>query len=184
MEPGQSDELIVVSHRDELFLEHGDRDMGTVVKGYANDGLPVDRDEYGGLETQRLCRRWGARATQDSADHFDTHHQYTDTSAGTFFCITHVEAGREPANAITLGVRFNDARWFRGRDTENRTRSSCPDPTCCRLPSADLADRWKNKVIVSARSQARILRLLAPDPYPELDMPEVLTVVDAHSDIS
>jgi hypothetical protein len=134
------------------------------------------------FETQRICRRWGARATLESPDRFGTHHQYTDTSAGAYFCVTHAEAGREPLNAITLGVQFGDARWFRGRDTENRTESSCPDPTCCRLPSPDLAKRWKDKVIVSARSQARILGLLAPDPYPELDMPEVLSVVEAHSD--
>jgi hypothetical protein len=36
-------------------------------------------------------------------------------------------------------------------------------------------------VIVSARSQSRILGLMAPDPYPELDMPQVLSVVEAHA---
>ena len=156
-------------------------EIGAVVKGFSNDGLPIDRDEHGGLETQRLCRRWGARTTLDSHDRFGTHHQFTDTPAGTFFCTTHVEAGREPAHAITLGVPFADARWFRGRDTENRETSRCPDPTCCRLPDENLSARWENKIIVSARSQARILGLLAPDPYPELDMPKILEVVEAHS---
>jgi transcriptional regulator with XRE-family HTH domain/predicted transcriptional regulator len=156
--------------------------MGTIVKGYANDGLPVARDEYGGLETQRICRRWGAMATFGSVDRFVTHHQYTDTSAGTYFCTTHVEAGRDPTYATTLGVKFANARWFRGRDTENREISDCPDPKCCRSPSADAAQKWENKVIVTARSQARILGLLAPDPYPELDMPEVLAVVERHSE--
>lgn len=155
-------------------------EMGVVVKGYANDDVPAPRDEHGGVETQRLCRRWGARVTFDSADRFGTHHQFTDTPMGTFFCTTHVEAGREPAFAITLGVRFEDARWFRGRDTENRETSTCPDPACCREPSAELGDRWGGDVMVSARSQARILGLMAPDPYPELDMPEVLSVVEAH----
>jgi predicted transcriptional regulator len=156
-------------------------EMGIVVKGYANDDVPVPRDELGGVETQRLCRRWGARLTFDSADRFGTHNQFTDTPEGTFFCTTHVEAGREPAYAITVGVRFEDARWFRGRDTEHRESSTCPDPECCRIPTADLDDRWGTSVIVSARSQARILGLMAPDPYPELDMPEVLSVVDGHS---
>jgi len=156
-------------------------EAGKVVKGFSNDDLPVERDEYGGLETQRLCRWWGARATLESHDRFDTHHQYTDTSTGTFFCTTHVETGREPTHAITLGVPFADARWFRGRDTENRVRSTCPDPACCRLPSSTLSSRWADKVVVSARSQARILGLLAPDPYPELNMPEILEVVDTHS---
>ncbi|HUG08587.1 MAG TPA: helix-turn-helix domain-containing protein [Acidimicrobiia bacterium] len=157
-------------------------EIGVVVKGYANDGVPVPRDQYEGIETQRLCRHWGARVTFESPDKFGTHHQYTDTPAGTYFCTTHVEAGREPAHAITLGVRFDDARWFRGRDTGRRKTSTCPDPSCCRMPPDDLADRWSDRVIVSARSQSRILGLMAPDPYPQLDMPEVLAVVDRHSD--
>jgi len=157
-------------------------EMGTVVKGYANDGLPIDRDAHGGMETQRLCSKWGAVATLHSQERFGSRHQYTDTPAGTFFCATHVEAGKDPANAITIGVQFADARWFRGRDTENRASSTCPDPSCCRAAPADLASRWENKVIVSARSQDRILGLLAADPYPKLDIPEVLEVVQAHSE--
>ncbi|HLF43430.1 MAG TPA: helix-turn-helix domain-containing protein [Acidimicrobiia bacterium] len=156
--------------------------MGSVVKGYSNDEVPVPRDDYGGIETQRLCRRWGTRKTFESHERFGTHHQYTDTPGGTFFCTTHVEAGREPALAVTLGIRFADAHWFRGRETPNRETSTCPDPACCRMPSPELTEKWSNKVIVSARSQHRILGLLAPDPYPELDMPEVLGLVEAHSE--
>ncbi|MGH3668506.1 MAG: XRE family transcriptional regulator, partial [Acidimicrobiia bacterium] len=155
--------------------------MGTVVKAYANDEVPLPRDGHGGMETQRLCRRWGARITFDSAERYGTHHQYTDTPEGTFFCTTHVEAGREPGHAVTVGVPFVEARWFRGRDTENRESSTCPDPSCCRTAAPDLQRKWSDKVIVSARSQSRILGLLAPDPYPELDMPEVLDLVENHS---
>ncbi len=155
--------------------------LGSVIKAYANDGAPIPRDEHGGMETQRLCRRWGARVTFESPERYGTHHQYTDTPGGTFFCITHIEAGREPAHAVTLGVPFADARWFRGRETERREASTCPDPACCRAPDPGLVEKWSEKVIVSARSQERILGLLRPDPYPELDMPEVLGLVEAHS---
>ena len=155
--------------------------MGKVVKAYANDDAPIPRDDHGGMETQSLCKRWGARVTFQSSERYGTHHQFTDTPAGTFFCTTHIEAGRDPAHAITLGVGFGDARWFRGRDTENRETSTCPDPVCCRVPPAQLAEKWSDKVIVSARSQSRILGLLAPDPYPDLDMPEVLAMMEAHS---
>ena len=155
--------------------------LGTVIKAYANDGAPIPRDDHGGMETQRLCRRWGARKTFESTERYGNHHQFTDTPGGTFFCMTHIDAGREPAHAVTLGVPFADARWFRGRDTENRESSTCPDPGCCRVPPVELAEKWSDKVIVSARSQDRILGLLAPDPYPELDMPEVLGLVEAHS---
>ncbi len=156
-------------------------EMGTIIKVYCNDEAPIPRNEHGTMETQRLCRHWGARVTFESPDKYGTHHQYTDTPRGTFFCTTHVEAGREPAHAITVGVRFEDARWLRGRETGNRTTSTCPDPACCRRPSADLIAKWGGKVLVSARSQTRILGMLAPDPYPELDMPEVLTLVEAHA---
>ena len=156
--------------------------MGTVVKAYANDKAPIPRDGYGGMETQRLCRRWGARITFDSAERYGTHHQYTDTPEGTFFCTTHIEAGREPGLAVTVGVPFAEGRWFRGRDTENRQPSTCPDPGCCRTAAPNLQEKWSDKVIVSARSQSRILGLLAPDPYPELDMPEVLDLVESHSE--
>jgi hypothetical protein len=155
--------------------------MGVVVKAYANDGAPIPKDQHGGMETQRLCRRWGARMTFDSPERYGTHHQYTDTPQGTFFCTTHVEAGREPATAVTIGVPFSEARWFRGRETPNRETSTCPDPACCRTASPELQMKWSDKVIVSARSQNRILGLLAPDPYPELDMPEVLDLVESHS---
>lgn len=156
--------------------------MGVILKGYANDDVPVPRDAHGGMETQHLCRKWGARLTLDSPDKFGTHHQFTDTPVGTYYCTTHVEAGREPARAITLGVRFADARWLRGRETERRETSNCPeDPYCCRKTSVEMAEKWDGKVIVSARSQSRILGMLAPDPYPELDMPEVLAVVENHS---
>jgi len=155
--------------------------MGTVVKAYANDEVPIPRDDQGGMETQRLCRRWGARMTFGSAEMYGTHHQFTDTPGGTYFCTTHVEAGREPSHAITVGVPFAEARWFRGRDTESRETSTCPDPECCRMPAPALVRKWSDKVIVSARSQSRILGLLAPDPYPELDMPEVLDLVESHS---
>lgn len=154
---------------------------GSIAKAYANDGAPIPRDEHGGMETQKLCRKWGARLTFASPDRFGLHHQYTDTPEGTFLCTTHIEPGREPVRAITLGVPFKDARWFRGRDTENRKASSCPDPRCCRIPPEELSARWEGKVMVSARAQNRILGLLAPDPYPELDMAEVLTVIDRHS---
>ncbi len=156
-------------------------EYGSVVKGYSNDGVPLPRDEHGGMETQKLCRRWGARLTFASPDRFGTHHQYTDTPDGTFFCTTHIEAGRQPAHAITLGVGFKDARWFRGRETDNREVSTCPDVTCCRVADPTLAEKWEGNVIVSARSQGRILGLMAPDPYPEVDMPEVLGLVDRHS---
>jgi hypothetical protein len=155
-------------------------EVGTVIKGMVNDGAPVPRDEHGGIETQRLCRRWGSQVTFRSEDRYATHRQYTDTPAGTYFCVTHIEEGRVPSLAVTLGVPFDQAQWFRGRETANRESSTCPDPSCCRTPPPDLAERYEGTVIVHARAQQRILGLMAPDPFPEMDVSEVLRVVDRH----
>ena len=157
-------------------------EVGTVIKGMVNDGAPVPRDEYGGIETQRLCRRWSSQMTFHSEDRFGTRRQYTDTPDATYFCITHIEEGREPNLAVTLGVPFEYSQWFRGRETTNRQTSRCPDPSCCRIPPPDLAERYDGSVLVHARSQQRILGLMAPDPFPEMDMSAVLGVVDRHRD--
>ena len=156
-------------------------EMGSIVKGYANNGLPDLLPQSGGLETQRVCRHWGARLAYQSPERFAVHYQYTDTPAGTFFCSTHIEAGRDPAHAVTLGVRFDDAKWFRGRETANRRTSTCPDPSCCRELAPALAEKWQGNIRVSARSQDRILGLIAADPYPDLDMTDIVELVDAHS---
>jgi protein SCO1/2 len=37
------------------------------------------------------------------------------------------------------------------------------------MPTEEMSGKWSDHVIVSARSQERILGLMAPDPYPELD---------------
>ena len=153
-------------------------DRGMIVKGYSNSLVPLPRDDFGGIETQRVCREFGARRILNSPDQFVTHHQYTDTPGGTFFCVTHLEAGREPAHAITFGVGFDDAQWFRGRETETRFESRCPSPGCCRS-HGKLGDR---EVLVSARAQDRILGLLALEPRPDMDLADVLRILESQDE--
>lgn len=150
---------------------------GIALKAYQNDGVPFPRDQDGGVEAQRLCREWGARAVFDSADRFSLHYQYTNTPAGTFFCSTYVEP--DPgSNAVTFGVRFDDARLLRGRETSNQRSSGCPRGPCCRQPTAEAHSRWGGQVIASPRAQARIIGLLSPDPYPSLDLAEIYELVE------
>lgn len=151
----------------------------TVVKGYANDGLPFATDSEGNLDAQPLCRRWGAVAVFDSSDKFDVHAQYTDTPSGTYFCVTHVEPERP--YAVTVGVPFESAQWFRGRDVDRRARSSCPDPDCCRRPTPDQSERWEGHLEVSVRTQQRILGRLASDPYPNPRDRRVYELADRHA---
>ncbi|MPZ89992.1 MAG: ImmA/IrrE family metallo-endopeptidase, partial [Nitriliruptorales bacterium] len=60
---------------------------GVIWKAYENDGVPFPEDPDGAIEGQRLCREWGTRQVFRSADKFALHYQYTDTSAGTYWCV-------------------------------------------------------------------------------------------------
>ena len=152
---------------------------GIALKAYENDGVPFPRDDDGGVEALRLCREWAARAVFGSSDRFSLHYQYTDTPAGSFFCSTYLEP--EPgSHAVTFGVAFDDARFFRGRATENRRVSGCPDQPCCRTPIGPVAGQWSGRVRASARAHARIVGLLSPDPYPSIDLAEIYEIVDKH----
>jgi len=153
---------------------------GIALKAYENDGVPFPRDEDGGVEAQRLCREWSARAAFGSTDKFSLHYQYTDTPAGTYFCSTYVDPDPNTPLAVTFGVGFTDAQFLRGRETSNRRRSFCPDGACCRHPARDLAARWEGQVVASPRAQARIIGMLAPDPYPGLDLAEIYELVERH----
>jgi transcriptional regulator with XRE-family HTH domain/predicted transcriptional regulator len=151
---------------------------GIALKAFENDSVPFPRDEDGGVEAQRLCRHWGARVAFTSDDKFAFHYQYTDTPAGTFFCTTYIDP--DASRAVTFGVSFDDAPRLRGRETTNHTVSNCPEGICCRRPPRDLAGRWEGRVFASPRAQARIIGLLASDPYPKLDLAEIYELVDRH----
>lgn len=153
---------------------------GLVVKGYSNDGIPLVRDSQGGIEAQPVCRRFGALQVFESEDKFAVHAQYTDTPAGTYFCVTHMEPDRP--FSVTVGVPFESAQWFRDRNVERRTVSTCPDPRCCRRPTEEQLARWGDQIEVSVRVQDQLLGRLASDPYPGRDDRRVYDLVERHSD--
>jgi predicted transcriptional regulator/transcriptional regulator with XRE-family HTH domain len=139
---------------------------GTIWKSYANDGILLPVDDQGGSEGQRLCRMWGARTAFSSADKFAIHHQFTDTPTGSYWCATHIATDLS-GHAFTIGVRFEDARQFRGRRTNLHRKSSCPNGSCCATTGSALPP-------VFTRTQHRLVSLLAPG----LAGPEKATVED------
>jgi XRE family transcriptional regulator, fatty acid utilization regulator len=147
--------------------------QGVIWKAYENDGVPFPSDPDGAIEGQRLCRRWGTRQAFGSEDQFAIHYQYTDTPVGTFWCGTHVEVDRDPPHAVTVGVAFDDSRYFRGRDTDRRTRSTCPDAACCRRPPQALADHWDGSVWPAPRTHSHVLAALPSGTFPGIDMTDV-----------
>ncbi|NNF64582.1 MAG: ImmA/IrrE family metallo-endopeptidase [Acidimicrobiia bacterium] len=156
-------------------------DQGVIWKAYENNDVPFPTDVDGAIEGQRLCREWGTRQAFRSEDKFSIHYQYTDTSSGTFWCGTHVEAGRSPLSAVTVGARFEEAKYFRGRQTDRHSVSLCPDGECCRRPNTEVAARWDGQVWPSPRIQSHVLAALPVGTFPGVDLPEIYEFLDGQT---
>ncbi|RAY11127.1 XRE family transcriptional regulator [Actinomadura craniellae] len=159
-------------------------ESGTIYKAYANDGLVLPADEDGAIEGQRMCREWAGRHVFAADDRFSVYYQYTDTPTGTYWCLSHIDPSHERDFAITLGVRFEDSRWFRGRETTNRVKSACPDGDCCQRPPAELAQRWQGMAWPSARAHSHVLSVLPPGAFPGVDEADVYEFLDRHAALS
>jgi XRE family transcriptional regulator, fatty acid utilization regulator len=154
---------------------------GVIYKAYENDGVLFPADPTGAIEGQRMCRQWSGRQVFGVADRYSPHCQYSDTPSGTYFCVAQVDPRADRGFAITLGVRFEDSRWFRGRESTVRTRSACPDGECCTRPPAALAERWEGKAWPSARAHSHILSALPAGSFPGVDDADIYEFLDRHA---
>ncbi|MGN7948320.1 helix-turn-helix domain-containing protein [Microbacterium sp. 22215] len=154
---------------------------GAITRVYENDDLPLPMDVTGAVEGQRVCRKFQARAAFTQQNRTNEHHQYTDTPSGTFWCSTQTGAAADGEFSITVGVPFDDARWWRGRETTDRAVSSCPDEACCRRPSADLTERWNGKAWPSARVHTHMFSPLPRGAFPGVDDNEVYNFLGRHA---
>ncbi|QTX05346.1 helix-turn-helix domain-containing protein [Agromyces archimandritae] len=155
---------------------------GALLKGYENDGLPLPTDVTGSIEGQWVCKKWSARRAFRETNRTTENYQYTDTPAGTFWCATQTGRTDDEEFSITVGVPFNQAKWFRGRETTVREVSRCPDPSCCRRPSEKLADRWTGRAWPSARLHAHVLSPLPSGTFPGVDDSEVFEFLESHAE--
>ena len=154
---------------------------GAISRVYENDGLPLPMDVTGAVEGQVVCRRFLARSAFEEQNRTTEHYQYTDTPAGTFWCSTQTGTTADGEFSITVGVPFDDARWFRGRETPKRASSSCPDEACCRRPPADVAARWEGKAWPSARVHMQMFSPLPRGAFPGVDDNEVYDFLERHA---
>lgn len=161
------------------FLRVGDD--GALYRGYENDGVPFGEDSSGAIEGQPVCRHWTARTVFDVRNRTTENYQYTDTPAGTFWCSSQTGATGEGGFSITVGVPYEHAKWFRGRDTRVRARSRCPDATCCRRPPEELRTRWAERAWPSARLHAHTLAPLPSGTFPGVDDHEVYAFLASHA---
>jgi XRE family transcriptional regulator, fatty acid utilization regulator len=155
-------------------------ESGTIYKAYENDGVVFPADAAGSIEGQRMCRQWSGRQVFYASERYSPHYQYSDTPSGTYWCVAFVDPGLERRSAITLGVRYEHSRWFRGRETTKRATSACPDGDCCQRPPADLAARWEGMAWPSARAHSHILSALPTGSFPGVDQADVFAFLDRH----
>jgi transcriptional regulator with XRE-family HTH domain len=154
---------------------------GTLFRGFENDGLPLVADANGSIEGQIVCREWAARNAFARTSRASEFYQYTDTPVGTFWCTTQTGTTTTEEFSISVGVPFDDARWFRGRDTAARAVSTCPAESCCRRPAESLSARWAAKSWPSARMHAHVLAPLPQGSFPGVDDAEVYAFLESHA---
>ena len=158
-----------------------DAGTGTITRVYENDDLPLPMDVTGSVEGQPVCRKFQARAAFGQHNRTTEQHQYTDTPVGTFWCATQTASSRDGEFSITVGVPFDDARWWRGRETTARAVSHCPDENCCRRPPAGEAARWEGRAWPSARVHTHIFAPLPGGAFPGVDDNDVYDFLDRHA---
>lgn len=156
-------------------------ESGTITKAYENDDVNFPADRLGAIEGQMCCRRWTSRVVFDVDDRFNPYYQYTDTGNGTYWCTARVEHSSEGAHSISVGVRFEDTKWFLGRDTANRGVSRHSVEVCCRRAPAELESAWRENSWPNVRTPRTLLATLPTGAFPGVDTTEVYEFLEAHS---
>jgi predicted transcriptional regulator/DNA-binding XRE family transcriptional regulator len=156
-------------------------ESGTIYKAYENNGLAFPTDPTGAIEGQVACRYWPSRQIFTAETGGLSYSQYTDTPQGTFWASTQKEVTRSGIFSISVGTTFDGAKWFRGRETTLRLKSTCPDPGCCRKPDNELTRRWSGAAWPSARVHAHLLAALPPGTFPGVDEAEVFQFLEDRS---
>ncbi len=155
-------------------------ESGIIHKAYENDGVNFPADHTGAIEGQAVCRFWTSRAVFDVPDKFRAFNQYTDTAVGTYWCTARTERHSSGEYSLSIGVPYEHVKWFRGRDTTERSHSRCPDPDCCRRPPAELSAQWAGHAWPSTRANSHLLAAMPQGAFPGVDETEVYTFLAAH----
>ncbi|WP_242493760.1 helix-turn-helix domain-containing protein [Sanguibacter massiliensis] len=154
---------------------------GMLLRGYENDGVRFPTDVTGAIEGQTVCRSWAARQAFASRDRTSEYYQYTDKPGGTYWCSTQTGTAENGEFSISVGVPFTDVRWFRGRETDRRMTSTCPDAACCQRPAAALEERWADAAWPSAKMHQHVLAALPTGRFPGVDDAEVYRFLESHA---
>lgn len=128
-----------------------------------------------------MCRRWTARTVFEQADRFNPWYQYTDMPDGrTYWCTSRIEGAKEGYYSVSVGVPFDEVKWFRGRDTQHRTRSWCPEESCCRSAPDELGEKWISNAWPEAATPTSLLAALPTGTFPGVDSRRVFEFLERH----
>ncbi len=156
-------------------------ESGTITKAYENDDVNFPTDRLGAIEGQMCCRRWTSRVVFDVDDRFNPYYQYTDTGNGTYWCTARVENSSEGQHSVSVGVRFDDTKWFLGRDTGNRGVSKHSVEVCCRRAPSELEEAWRENAWPNVRTPRTLLATLPTGAFPGVDTTEVYEFLAGHA---
>ncbi|QAY60510.1 helix-turn-helix domain-containing protein [Microbacterium protaetiae] len=156
-------------------------ESGTITKAYENDDVNFPTDRLGSIEGQMCCRKWTSRVVFDVDDYFNPYYQYTDTGNGTYWCTARVQSSSEGAHSVSVGVRFDDTKWFLGRDTTNRGVSPHATEVCCRRAPADLESTWRGSSWPNVATPRTLLATLPTGAFPGVDTTDVYEFLQAHA---
>ena len=156
-------------------------DSGVISKAYENDNVVFPTDALGSVEGQIVCRWWAARQVFSMEDQLTPYHQYSDKPAGTYWCTSSIQNTPAGVFSVSVGTTFEDARWFRGRDTRRRFKSTCPDERCCRRPSDALAGRWDGMALPSAQLNSSLLAAIPTGTFTGIDRVAIYDFLERHA---
>ncbi|SDQ24915.1 helix-turn-helix domain-containing protein [Microbacterium sp. cf332] len=156
-------------------------ESGTITKAYENDDVDFPTDRLGAIEGQLCCREWTSRAVFEVDDRFNPYYQYTDTANGTYWCTARVEHSSEGAHSISVGVRFDDTKWFLGRDTAHRGVSRHSVDVCCRRAPVELEERWRTSAWPNVKTPRTLLATLPTGAFPGVDTTDLYAFLEAHA---
>nr|WP_315268989.1 helix-turn-helix domain-containing protein [Microbacterium lemovicicum] len=156
-------------------------ESGTITKSYENDDVNFPTDRLGSSEGQMCCRRWTSRVVFDVDDKFNPYYQYTDTGNGTYWCTARVESSSEGDHSVSVGVRFDDTKWFLGRDTPHRGVSRHAVEVCCRQAPPELEAAWREASWPNVRTPRTLLATLPTGAFPGVDTTDMYEFLEAHA---
>ena len=153
-------------------------ESGAISKAYENDNVAFPSDVFGSVEGQIVCRNWSARKVFTIKDRFTPYHQYTDKPVGTYWCTSRIQSSAQGDFSVSVGTNFESVKYFRGRDSNTRHKSFCPDAKCCRQAPVELENKWGEAIRPTPRLNSSLLAAIPQNGFLGIEQREILEFLE------